>query len=267
MPQKPYRALITGASRGIGREITIALAPHCETLFLLARHRKDLEAIRDTLPCKQVVILDGDLTDNAFLHQVSASVEKHGGINLLVNNAGTSEFIEFDQQSSHSIDQLINLNINSVVRLSQILLPNLRKEAAKGQRCQMINIGSSFAYIGYPGFAVYCATKYAIRGFTQALDRELYGTGIAVRLFSPRATQTELNSEAVRSLNHDLGVQEDHPRDVAREFLRFCGERRVAQCVGFPEKFFAAINQVLPGIVSGAIRKQLPRIRQAFKNA
>lgn len=267
MQEKAYRALITGASRGIGREISKLIAPKCETLFLVARQRTELEMLSKTLDCKHVVVLDGDLTDEKFLVQLHESISTQGGINLLINNAGVSEFIGFEQQSSKSIEQLIALNIGSVVRLTHELLPTLHKERAKNRRCQIINIGSSFAYIGYPGFAVYCATKYAIRGFTQALDRELFDTGIEVRLFSPRATRTAINSETLRSLNRDLGVQEDHPKDVARDFLEFCSDRQTSQCVGFPEKLFALVNQVLPGVVSNAIRKQLPRIRQALKTA
>ena len=262
-----YRALVTGASRGIGREIAIALAPKCEKLFLVARSQQELESLRGQLSCPDVVVLSGDLMDQAFVHHLKKEVTAQSGINLLVNNAGASEFVEFGQQSESSIDRLIALNVTSLVRLTQAMLPSLRALAGTAARAQIINIGSSFSYIGYPGFAVYCATKYAVRGFTQALGRELDGSGVVVRLFSPRATKTEINSESVRAMNRDLGVREDDPADVARQFMVFCAGHAPEYRVGFPEKLFAVINQILPGVVSGAIAKQLPRIRQAFQKS
>lgn len=261
------RALITGASRGIGREMAIALSPYCEKLFLVARRRAELESLRPLLSCSQVIILDGDLTDTAFIDRIAADVRDHGGINLLVNNAGTSEFAEFQQQSRPSIHQLVGLNVTSVMLLTQALLPSLDRSDNGTVSSQIINVGSSFSYIGYPGFSVYSATKYALRGFTQALGRELSSAGIAVRLFSPRATKTDLNSEAVRQLNRDLGVQEDDPAQVAQEFVRFCAGNSPEYRVGFPEKLFAVINQIAPGVVSRAIQKQLPRIQSAFQKS
>lgn len=264
---KPYRALVTGASRGIGREIAIALAPQCETLFIVARSRSELESMRGLLACAKVVVIDGDLMDSGFIHQLGQQVAAQGGINLLVNNAGASEFVEFGAQSDGSIERLIGLNVTSLVRLTQTMLPSLRLLREGPVSSQIINLGSSFSYIGYPGFAVYCATKYAVRGFTQALGRELAGTGVSVRLFSPRATNTEINSDVVRAMNRDLGVREDDPSQVAQEFVRFCAGRAAEYRVGFPEKLFAVINQVLPGVVGGAIEKQLPRIRKAFSKS
>ena len=264
---KPYRALVTGASRGIGREIAIALSAQCEKLFIVARSKAELESLRGLLACPDVVIMAGDLMDPGFIRQLARQVAAQGGINLLVNNAGASEFVEFGEQSSDSIERLIGLNVTSTVRLTQAMLPSLRLSPGGPVSSQIINIGSSFSYIGYPGFAVYCATKYAVRGFTQALGRELAGTGISVRLFSPRATNTEINSDAVRAMNRDLGVREDDPAKVAEEFVRFCAGRAAEYRVGFPEKLFAVINQVFPGVVGGAIEKQLPRIRKAFQNS
>lgn len=263
----PYRALVTGASRGIGREIAIALAPKCQKLFIVARSRHELESLRGLLACQDVVILDGDLTDTQFIHRLTDQVVAQGGINLLVNNAGASEFAEFGHQSEASISRLVGLNVTSMISLTQALLPSLKVFASGSASAQIINIGSSFSYIGYPGFAVYCATKYAVRGFTQALDRELAGTGLVVRLFSPRATQTDINSDAVRAMNRDLGVHEDDPVQVARQFLSFCSGQAKEYRVGFPEKLFALINQLFPKIVGNAIAKQLPRIRKAFQQS
>jgi short-subunit dehydrogenase len=173
--------------------------------------------------------------------------------------------VEFGQQSKASIERLVGLNVTSMICLTQALLPSLNVFARGTVAAQIINIGSSFSYIGYPGFAVYCATKYAVRGFTQALDRELAGTGLAVRLFSPRATKTDINSDAVRAMNRDLGVNEDDPAQVAQQFLKFCASQAKEYRVGFPEKLFALLNQLVPSVVGNAIERQLPRIRKAFK--
>ncbi|MEY3741072.1 MAG: hypothetical protein RLZZ192_1748, partial [Pseudomonadota bacterium] len=234
------------------------------TLFLVARRHDALESMRSLLACPNVIILSGDLLHDRFIDEIVRKVEGHGGINLLINNAGTGNFSEFAQQPVASIHQTIGLNLSALVVLTQRLLPQLPRSSNGNTVSQIVNIGSSFAYIGYPGFAVYCASKYAVRGFTQALSRELFGSGIAVRLFSPRATKTELNTSVVQQMNHDLGVQQDDPASVAQQFLKFLASRAPEIRVGFPEKLYAVINQIAPGVVGRAIVRQLPRIRQAF---
>jgi len=126
----------------------------------------------------------------------------------------------------------------------------------------ILNTGSVFGSIGYPGYAVYSASKFAVRGFTEALRRELSDTNVKVHYVAPRATRTGINTSAVERMNEELGVAMDPPELVARAVCDMVDGGRVEAVLGWPEKFFARVNGVLPRLVDGALRKQLPIIRR-----
>lgn len=253
-----YRALITGASRGIGHEIAVALAPLSDLLILVGRDRNGLETLsRDIAPSKSLV-LTGDLTDPGFLAEISRAVDGSGGINLVVNNAGVSGFSLFQDQPSDHLHAMLETNLYAPMRLTQLLLPSLLDQHG----AQVVNIGSAFSTIGHPGFAAYCATKFGLRGFTEALNRELSPQGVRVRIFSPRATTTAINSNAVQRMNREFGVQEDDPRQVAREFIAFLGGSDFEYRVGKPERFFSKLNQLFPSVVGRALSRRMPAIQK-----
>ena len=254
------RCLVTGASRGIGRHIALALADGDTQIIAVGRDRAALESLRSACPPSRIQIACGDVTDPGFQRELARLAGEAGGLDLLVNNAGISQFGSFDAQSAEAMRHVFDVNLLAPMNLIRELLPALRKSPSS----QVINVGSTFADIGYPGFSVYCASKFGLRGLTEALDREFALTGPRVRLFSPRATRTEINSPEVNSMNRDLGVAEDDPQDVARAFLIFLREDTMVRRIGFPERFFVRLNQLAPGLVSHALRRQLPRIRAAF---
>ena len=116
-------------------------------------------------------------------------------------------------------------------------------------------MGSTFGSIGYPGYATYCASKSGLQRFSEAMNRELDGTGIKVIYLAPRATHTELNSEAVKQLNRRLGNRSDQPEIVAQYVISMLEKEHNSKWIGWPEKLFARINQLLPSIVSRSIKK------------
>ena len=154
---------------------------------------------------------------------------------------------------------MLDINLLSPILLCQEMLPLLGKQAV----ARIINIGSTFGSIGYPGFSAYCASKFGLRGFTEALRRELDGSAVQVSYIAPRATRTELNSDAVVAMNAELGTAMDDPDAVAAAVIRsIVGSRRSDQYIGWPEKLFVRINALLPGLVDNSLRKQLPVIRR-----
>jgi short-subunit dehydrogenase len=257
-----YRVLLTGASRGIGKAMALALSGKAERLFLLGRDLQALRNVASLISGTEVIVLAGDLAEASFRSDVQQAVSVAGGIDVLINNAGISDFSAFEHQDVSAIETLVQVNLLAPMQLSRQLLPLMLREP----EAQIINIGSTFSYIGFPGFASYAATKFGLRGFTEALGRELADTSVRVRLFSPRATKTEINTPAVTRMNAQLGTTEDDPADVAQQFLAFLSTRQTEYRVGFPEKLFAKINQTLPGLVSQSLRKQLPVIRQALSS-
>jgi short-subunit dehydrogenase len=126
----------------------------------------------------------------------------------------------------------------------------------------VVNVGSILGDIGHPGSVAYCASKFALRGFTEALRRELAGSRVQLRYLAPRATRTALNSPAQVALNAELGVASDAPEHVAAELLKLLDGARAERHLGWPEKLFVRINRLLPSLVDSSLAKQLSVIRR-----
>lgn len=243
--------LLTGASGGIGEALAQELAAQGAHLLLHGRRAGALERLCKELPHPerhQTVIADlGSPQERARLLQHPALDE---GLDVLINNAGCNQFAWLEDQSSEQVERQLLLNVEAPIQLTRMLLPRLRKPAV------IMNIGSSFGAIGYAGYSVYCASKFALRGFSEALGRELEGTGIQVLHFAPRATRTRLNSEAAYEMNAELGTHTDSPQDVAEEaVIALCNETR-RSWLGWPEKLFVRLNGLLPGLVDRALARQ-----------
>jgi short-subunit dehydrogenase len=128
-------------------------------------------------------------------------------------------------------------------------------------KAQIINVGSIFGYLGYPGCAAYSASKFGLRGFTEALRRELADGPVRVMYLAPRSTRTPFNSDAMYALNERLRVAVDDPQVVARALLRLLDAPGRERLLGFPERLFARMNQLMPALIDSALRRQLPIIR------
>jgi short-subunit dehydrogenase len=202
----PYRAILTGATGGIGGAIARRLAPSCEWLLITGRDAAALSALRKEPGMANVHMIAGDLADMATLDAIAAQARALGGANLLINNAGAGGFHAFQTQAPEAIRTMVTANLLAPMLLTQRLLPQLLEAPA----AQVVNIGSLFGYIGYPGFAAYAGSKSGLRGFTQALRRELADTG--GRAISYRAPP-RLPSIA-RPSSHSIGTwvrQSIHP--------------------------------------------------------
>jgi short-subunit dehydrogenase len=200
-----------------------------------------------------------DLTSAASRTQLcSEACTWRGGVNVLINNAGLNPFGLFEDLSPGEIDAAIAVNLQAPMHLCRELLPHLKRQVPAA----IVNTGSVFGSIGFPGYATYSATKFALRGFTEALRRELADSGVLVKYFAPRATRTSINSAMVENMNAELGVTMDSPERVARELVALLAGDRSSAVVGWPEKLFVRINALLPGVVDRAVRGQLPIIRR-----
>lgn len=253
-----YRAVLTGASGGIGAAIATELAPRCALLILVGRNRAALETLQRELGDCPVHLVCGDLTAPATLARIEAVARDLGGIDLLINNAGVSDFHAFDSQPPEVVAAMLATNLLAPMLLAQRLIPLLKAAPA----AQIVNIGSVFGTIGFPGFAAYCAAKAGLKGFSQALRRELSDSAVEVRHFAPRATRTALNSAAVDAMNDALKTGQDAPREVAAALLRFLDGGAWQRTLGAQERFFTLLNSLLPGLPDRAIRAQLPLIRK-----
>ena len=262
-----YRAVLTGATGGIGQQFALALAPECSAMLLVGRDSEKLAALRQCLqtahPDLRVELVAADLGDEAGRERVLQVAKAFpGGINLLINNAGISDFHAFSGQSGAVVESLLTTNLLSPILLCQKFMPLL----LAGRWAQIVNVGSVFGDIGYPGFAVYCASKFGLRGFTQALRLELSDSAVRVRYFAPRATRTGINSSAVNAMNAELKTQSDEPQLVAKAFMEFLAGDKNEQVLGWPEKFYVVLNRLRSQITDNAIGKQLAIIKRHLPN-
>jgi short-subunit dehydrogenase len=180
------------------------------------------------------------------------------GINLLINAAGVNHFAMLEQLPGREIDAMLNINLHAPIQLTGLMLPMLRS----ARRAMVVNVGSTFGSIGYAGYTTYCASKFALRGFSEALRRELADTRVGVLYVAPRATRTAMNGPAARALNSALKSNEDTPDAVAAAVVSaIAGDQRELY-LGWPERFFVRLNGLLPAVVDRSLRKHLPLIRR-----
>jgi short-subunit dehydrogenase len=253
--------VLTGASGGIGRAIAVRLAAAGARLVLVGRSEPALAAVRAALPAVQPphLAIVADIATAAGREAVRAGVTALAyPLHALVNCAGVSHFALLRDAAPADIEAQLSTNIAAPILLTQLLLPCLEQGAGR-----IVNIGSSFGGIGYPGFSGYCASKFALRGFTEALRRELADSPVQVAYLAPRATQTPLNTQAVRAMNQSLGNTTDPPERVAREVeAMLLAPTMRDRAMGWPERFFLRLNAVFPGLVDGALRRQLATIKR-----
>ncbi len=184
------RALVTGASSGIGRALALELARQGARVIALARRPdrlNELVAQSAGLP-GQVRALVGDVT-KADTRQAAMSLaaEALGGLDLLVNNAGVGAICDFDRATPESLRQVMEVNFFAPVELTRVALPLLRQAT----RPMVVNVGSILARRGVPHYTEYCASKFAIQGFSEALRAELAAQRIDVLVVNPGPTQSE----------------------------------------------------------------------------
>lgn len=259
MQLKDKTIVLTGATGGIGNALAVALANAGAHLILVGRDQQKLELLRSSLApgFRSHIIFIADLTE-AKSRALLATQCRQQGIDILINNAGNSHFGLLRETADSTITEMLMMNLEVPILLTKALLPELIKTDSG----LVVNIGSAFGSIGYPGFSIYCGTKFGLRGFSEALRRELADTGVNVLHISPRSTQTPLNSSAVVAMNKELGTAMDTPEFVAASIVNRMQKEKWASCVlGWPEKFYALVNGLLPQLTDNVIRQNLDKIK------
>jgi 3-oxoacyl-[acyl-carrier protein] reductase len=204
-------AIVTGASRGIGRAISIALAKEAATVVLAARSRRKLQEtsnqVTETGGKAEVVVTE--LTEEESIKNlVRVTDEKFGRLDILVNNAGITHSAKLEETATEDWDRCMRVNTRAPFILCREALPLLRKAKA----AHIINIASVVGVKGYPLQSAYTASKHALRGMTISLAEELKGSNIRVHLLCPGGVDTEL----VRKVRPDIKKNElIKPEEIA----------------------------------------------------
>jgi len=184
-------AIVTGASRGIGRAISIALARENATVVLAARSIQQLQetAGQVTQAGGTAHIIHIELTDEQSIRNlVQVTSDKLGRLDILVNNAGVTHSAPLEQTSTEDWQRCISINARAPFILCREALPLLKKSPA----AHIINISSVVGIKGYPQQSAYTASKHAVRGMTMSLAEELRGTNIRVHLLCPGGVDTDM---------------------------------------------------------------------------
>ena len=185
------RALVTGASSGIGAAIARELSKLGVDLVLTARRRDALEAVAASCMGVKVEIVTADLGKPDAAHALWAAATAGGTIDILINNAGFGYFRRFDEVDWARDAELVQLTMTSLVALARCFV-----DAHKGgiAPAHMLNISSTGAYQSVPNMALYAASKAFVRNFSEALHDEHLGTPLSVTCVCPGGTETEFHA-------------------------------------------------------------------------
>lgn len=249
-------AVVTGAGGGIGRATAFALARRGCHLALA-----DIDGAAASEAARQARALGVrasshrlDVADRAAVRLLPAEVlDPHGRVDLLVNNAGVALGGSFEQVAEEDFDWLMEINFHGVVRMTRAFLPHLHRS----DDARIVNLSSIYGIVAPPGQSAYAASKFAVRGFSNALRHELEGSTVAVSVVHPGGVAT--------AIAHNARVPKDapeqdiaHGRASAQRLLRMppeqAGEiivrgierRRARILVGGDARFVALLERLSP---------------------
>ena len=210
-------AIVTGASRGIGKTIALKLAGLNFSLILVGRNEKDLLELKSVLtkmgvPC---LTLSVDLEKEEMPEFiVKETLAHYGQIDVLVNNAGLAHAAQISETDIAIWDKLFRINARAPFFLCKSAIPFMKFS----ENPVIINISSVVGFKGYAGQAAYASSKHALAGFTKVLAKEVQRDGIKVHLISPGGVNTEMVSKMRPDINAEELIQ---PEEIAElvEFL------------------------------------------------
>lgn len=260
MKVKACTAILTGATGGIGRAIAWELARRGASLIVVGRHRERTERLAEQLTRfgARADAFIGDIVDDATPGRLAAfAAEREEGVDFLINCAGVQNFGFFVEEPASATAALFHVNTVAPIALISALLPGM---VARG-RGQIVNVGSIFGSIGFPCFASYSASKFALRGFSEALRREIAGSGVTVTYVAPRFTRTGFNRGAVARMADALRMNQDEPEAVAKEVVDAIERDGRNRYLGWPEKLFVRINSLMPHLVDRPLMRQVAQMR------
>ncbi len=268
MKAREARVVLTGASGGIGRAMSSTLVDCGAAVMLVGRSMPALAALAREFsapaqaPFDRVGCHAADLCDPAAIDGLRGAAVAWGA-NVVVHSAGVPSFGRLESLSAADIQRTLGTNLLAPILLTQALLPHLRGLA----RAQVICVGSALGRIGLPGFSVYSASKFGLRGFAEALRRELADSAVRVQYLGPRSTRTGFNSADVDAYNQATGTAVDSPHTVALALLDLLESEAAERFLGFPEKLAVRLNGLAPSLLDGAFDKHRSNLPAATTNA
>jgi short-subunit dehydrogenase len=249
--------IVTGGSHGVGAATARQFAEAGANLMLVARGKKDLEAIAGELRDKtRVEIFPMDVTDpDACVDVFKKAAFEFGRVDILVNNAGFHARGEVADVDATDLARIVDVNLRAPIMLSRLALPYLREQ----EEAAIVNVGSLKGFAPIPGSATYAATKAGLRSFSLALAEELRDTGIKIAIVSPGPVDTgfimdDLDKTDDITLSQPLSTADE----VAQTILDLCGNRQEDVAIPWFTGVLATASYLSPWL-SRKIRPVLER--------
>lgn len=207
------KAIITGAGKGIGKALAIALAKEGVHLGLIARTTADLETLQQQLGSEygiKVHIASADISEQSeATSAVSKLIEELGSVDILINNAGIAKFGTLVDMDPTDWERIIRVNLMGTYHVTRAALPHMLEQ----QSGDIINVASTAGERGFATGSAYCASKFALLGMTESLMQEVRKSNIRVVALTPSTVNTEL------AVNTGLKIGDEdrmmQPEDVA----------------------------------------------------
>ncbi|MEL7015384.1 MAG: SDR family oxidoreductase [Pseudomonadota bacterium] len=210
-------ALVTGAGRGLGRAIAVALHGAGAEVIAVARTQADLDQLAGVLGARLTPLV-GDVTKDAFIDAVAGQAQ----LDILVNNAGANRPEPFQDVSRENLDFILDLNVRSMFLTAQAAAAVM----TKGDGGAIIHMSSQMGHVGSPNRSVYCMTKHAIEGLTKAMAVELAPKNIRVNSVAPTFVETPMTKPMLENPDFKAFVEQmipmqriGQPADVANAVL------------------------------------------------
>ena len=239
--------IITGGSEGVGAAAARLFAEAGANLMLVARNKKNLDAIAEELRAKtRVEVFAMDVSDaEACVSVFKKAAFEFGSINVLVNNAGYHKRGNVEDVEATELGNIIDVNLKAPIMLSRIALPYLR-EAGEGA---IINVGSLAGRAPIPGSAGYAASKAGLRSFTYALGMEVADSNIKLAVVSPGPIDTGFIMDDIDATS-DLTFSQpiSTAGEVAQAILDLCSNNVKEQSMPVKSGFLTMIMYLFPGL-------------------
>lgn len=237
--------IITGGSEGVGAATARKFADAGANLMLVARNKRNLEAIAEELRDKtRVEIFAMDVSDPDACVDVFRKAEYElGRVDILVNNAGFHKRGAAESVDADDLGRMIDVNLKAPIMLTRIALPYLR-EAGEGA---IINVGSLAGRTYVPNSAAYSASKNGLRAFTYSLYEELRGSGIKIAVVSPGPISTGfILADIDQTSDVTFSQPMSTPEEVAQVILDLCGNKRRETSMPAFSGFLTTVMYLMP---------------------
>jgi NAD(P)-dependent dehydrogenase (short-subunit alcohol dehydrogenase family) len=262
-------AVITGATSGIGRETALQFARGGVSVVVAGRREERLRQLVSEIESTggQALGVVTDVAEQAQVdHLIESAIEGFGRIDTLVNNAGVAFAGRFDQMTLEDFRRVMDVNFWGAVYASKAVVPRMREQRGGGV---IINVSSIFGKRGVPFQTAYCASKFALAGFSEALRAEVMSDGIDVSTIFPGAVETEIFESAANQTGMELPsfVPKFPARALARIIVQTARFPQPEVVIALDAQAINFFNTLAPGLMDLALGWSVPLIEGMRRGA